>query len=113
MKNKKCLNGANILVIGIANKRNVSEWNESPAIDVIMQLLAKKANLYYHDPCIPKLTIDKRGFSLNSIALDDEMLSWVDLVVILMDHQNVDYKKIIDKAFAYIRYAKCYGKTAR
>jgi UDP-N-acetyl-D-glucosamine dehydrogenase len=95
---RKCLNGANILIVGIASKRNMNEWNESPAIEIILQLLAKQANVYYHDPYIPKLKIHQRGFSISSIDLDDEMLSWVDLVVILMDHQKIDYRKILDKS---------------
>lgn len=97
-ESKKCINGANILIVGIANKRDVSEWSESPAVEIIQQLLAKKANIYYHDPYIPKIKLDQRGFSLSSIKLDDEMLSWVDIAVILMDHQKIDFDKIVDTA---------------
>jgi len=93
---KKCLNESNILLVGIANKRNVAEWNESAAVDIIKELLSKKANIYYHDPYIDNLQLDSKGFSLTSIKLSEDMLKWIDMTVILMDHDQVDYGKIVE-----------------
>lgn len=95
---KKCLNGANILIIGVANKKDLAEWNESPAVDIIKVLVEKKVNVYYHDPYIPHLPLGGSQLALNSIELKDDMLGWIDLCVILMDHSNVDFEKIAKSA---------------
>ncbi len=95
---KKCLNGANILVVGVANRRDIGEWNESPAVEIIKMLADKKANIYYHDPLVAQLKTEDKEVSLSSVSLSDDMLKWVDLAVILTDHTDVDYKKIIKTA---------------
>jgi len=95
---KKCLKESNILIVGIANRRNVREWNESAAVDIIKILLSKKVNVYYHDPFVDKLQLDGKGFFLTSIKLSEDMLKWIDLAVILMDHSQIDYGKIVDNA---------------
>jgi len=95
---KMCLNDSNILIVGVANRRDVSEWNESPSVEIIKMLVDKKANIYYHDPLVPKLKTENNEVSLSSVDLSDDMLKWVDLVVILTDHTDVDYEEILKKA---------------
>ncbi|MEW6534675.1 MAG: nucleotide sugar dehydrogenase [Candidatus Auribacterota bacterium] len=95
---KKCLNGANILIVGIANKKDVGEWNESSAVEIIKVLINKKVNVYYHDPLISHVTIGKGHDTLSSIALNAEMLAWVDLTVILMDHSDINFETIVEHA---------------
>lgn len=95
---KKCLNESNILIVGVANRRDVAEWNESPAVEIIKMLIDKKANIYYHDPLVPQLKTENNEVSLSSVSLSDDMLKWVDLVVILTDHTDVNYEEILKKA---------------
>jgi len=95
---KKCVNGANILIVGIANKRDLREWSESQSIDIINILLDKSANIYYHDPFVPSIELENKGFSLSCVELTPDMLGWMDLAVILMDHQNINFELIVKHA---------------
>lgn len=87
---------ANILILGVAFKRNVADTRHSPAIKV-MELLANKVKrMFYNDPFVPKLKIaDKR---YESVHLNKELFEKVDCVLILTDHSNYHYEDIIKNA---------------
>jgi len=91
---------SNILIIGVAYKKNIDDWRESPSINVIKRLLEDHANIVYHDPFVAEITI--RGKVLNSIALTDEAITSADLVIILTDHSQIDYEHLISKAQAIL-----------
>jgi UDP-N-acetyl-D-glucosamine dehydrogenase len=93
---KKAVNGARILVLGVAYKRDVNDVRESPALDIIGLLAADGADVDYHDPFVPDLAED--GVSLSSIALTDEALTEADAVVIVTDHTDVDYARVLERA---------------
>jgi len=90
------LNGAKILALGVAYKRGVSDTRESPALEIIESLHKKGADVSYADPHVPAITLD--GLSLKSVALTDQEISAADCVVILTDHTDFDYKRIVDLA---------------
>ncbi len=94
--NKKTVNGSNILVLGVAYKKDVNDTRESPALDIMRILAADGAHLSYHDPFVPEVTED--GEQLFSVPLNDQILSESDAVVIVTDHSSVDYNKVIDMA---------------
>ena len=93
---KKAVNGARILVLGVAYKRDVNDVRESPALDIIRLLAADGADVDYHDPFVPELAED--GALMSSIALTDRALSETDVVVIVTDHTDVDYALVLDQA---------------
>jgi UDP-N-acetyl-D-glucosamine dehydrogenase len=93
---QRCLNGAKVLAIGVAYKRGVSDIRESPALQVISNLIAKGANVSYSDPHVP--TLDLKGNTLTSCELTPEELASADCVLILTDHPEVDYQQLIDNA---------------
>lgn len=90
---KKAVNGANILVLGVAYKSDVNDIRESPALAVIRMLLQQKAFVLYHDPYIPVVTeTNLKGLpSIRSVSLTEEIVKNSDAVVVLTDHSNVDY----------------------
>lgn len=90
------VNGARILLLGAAYKPNVSDMRESPAIEVAEGLLRKGATLDYHDPHVPELHVGTHV--LKSVDLDDAVLAAADLVVIVTDHEAVDYQCVVDRA---------------
>jgi UDP-N-acetyl-D-glucosamine dehydrogenase len=90
------VNGARILVLGVAYKADVGDVRESPALDVMRLLLAKGAEVAYHDPYVESLLIEKQPFS--SVELSDERLESCDLVVILTDHSAVDLGRVVSRA---------------
>ena len=88
-KHKKPINGSNILVLGVAYKKDVSDARESPAYEVIRLLLKKGADVTYNDPHISDFTVDGEKFL--SKELKKELLNKADCVVILTDHSCYDY----------------------
>lgn len=93
---RKAINGSNILVLGVAYKRDVSDVRESPALDVIHLLRGRGANVTYHDPYVPHVRIE--DFVLESSDLSDDILAATDCVVVVTDHSDFDYTRIADKA---------------
>ena len=98
--NGQALNGSSILLLGVAYKKNVNDIRESPALDVMQLLLKDGADVRYHDPYVSKLSWEDGKFY--SEQLTDGLLSWADCVVILTDHSDFDYTRIVDQAKALI-----------
>ncbi len=92
----KSLKGSRFLILGVAYKKNVSDTRESPALDILLLLQARGAEVLYHDPYVPHLTIQEQTW--HSVPLEDEVLAQVDAVLILTDHDNVDYDRVVQKA---------------
>jgi len=93
---KKALNGARILVLGVAYKSDINDMRESPAMKVIDQLLEKGADVRYHDPFVP--TYIQAGEPVDSVALTVEEVEASDLVLVLTGHSGVDYDMVRDHA---------------
>ena len=87
---KKSMNGAKILVLGVAYKQNIADFRESPAINVIKELQKRGADVSYYDPWVPSFRW--KGMSMTGIpALTEEALREADLVMVTTAHTNVDY----------------------
>ncbi len=87
-------NGAEILVIGIAYKRNVADDRESASLQVIEELVEAGAKIAVMDPHVGAERIREQG--LTPIESEDD-LSGFDIAVILTDHDRIDYKRIADQ----------------
>lgn len=98
-KQGKCLHGAKLLCLGVAYKKNVDDMRESPALEVMELLRESGAEVSYHDPHIPRLIHTRRHqFDLASVPLTPETLSATDAVVILTDHDAVNYQAVLQHA---------------
>ncbi|HAT46629.1 MAG TPA: UDP-N-acetyl-D-glucosamine dehydrogenase, partial [Ktedonobacter sp.] len=75
---RRCFNGATILVLGVAYKRNVSDVRESPALDIIQELIERKSVVLYNDEYVPFLKLRDR--TLHSQALSSGLLQAADCV---------------------------------
>ena len=93
----KALRAAEILVLGVAYKRDIDDYRESPALKVMELLQHDGAHIDYHDPHVPSFT-DERGNAWHSIPLSKEVLERCDCVLILTDHTNVDYGRVLQHA---------------
>jgi UDP-N-acetyl-D-glucosamine dehydrogenase len=92
----KALKGADILVLGVAYKKDIEDWRESPAIKV-MELLDKDgARIDYYDPHVSKFV--EHGRQWHSIPISQERLERADCVLILTDHSAVDYDRVASQA---------------
>lgn len=95
-KEKKAMNGANILLIGVAYKQDIDDLRESPALKVIEVLKSEGATISYHDRYIPEFS--HKNESYQSIELTETLLETADLVVITSKHTYLDYQWIVDHA---------------
>jgi UDP-N-acetyl-D-glucosamine dehydrogenase len=93
---KQALNGSRILVLGVAYKPDITDVRESPALDVISALLAKGAEVAYHDPFVPIVRLNER--ELSSVALDERAIADASCVLITTHHSTVDYGRIVELA---------------
>jgi UDP-N-acetyl-D-glucosamine dehydrogenase len=93
---RKSVNGSAILVLGVAYKKNIDDMRESPALDVIRLLEEQGAHVTYHDPHVPTFTED--GHTLTGVELTDDALRSADAVVIVTDHDAVDYQRVVELA---------------
>jgi UDP-N-acetyl-D-glucosamine dehydrogenase len=92
----KALNGAKILALGIAYKKNVDDMRESPSVFVMEILRSKGAIVEYHDshvPVFPKMR--EHNFELSSVLLTIDNLKNFDAAIVLTDHDDVDYELVI------------------
>jgi UDP-N-acetyl-D-glucosamine dehydrogenase len=85
----KALNGARVLVLGVAYKKDSDDVRESPALDVLAELKARKAQVSFHDPHVDRLTLD--GQTLASQPLTAAVLQAADCVVVATDHSAIDW----------------------
>jgi len=94
---RKPLNGAKLLILGVTYKKDIGDIRESPAFEVIRLILDKKAEFLYHDPYIKNLSLDDRE-TYHSESLTVELVEGVDCVVILTDHGAIDYNWLVEHA---------------
>jgi len=88
----KPLKNSNILIMGVAYKKDVKDLRESPALEIIGLLINKGARVSYYDPYLPYLKIDE--INLKRSAFGRDSFKKADCVVITTDHSNVDYGSI-------------------
>ncbi|MGN7503724.1 MAG: nucleotide sugar dehydrogenase [Alphaproteobacteria bacterium] len=96
---KISLSSANILIIGVAYKKNVNDMRESPAIDIMSKLRKRGAQFNYHDPHVPVLEhMDhhKELEGLRSCDLTADTLKGYDAILIITDHDNIDFPSIAE-----------------
>lgn len=92
----KALSNANVLVLGVAYKPDVSDVRESPAIDIIAELSDWDATVDYHDPHVPELDVGQETYK--SVPLTIDRLNAADCIVIVTDHSSIDIKMVVDEA---------------
>ncbi len=93
----KAIKGSEILVLGVAYKRDISDVRESPSLDVIRLLHVRGAKVTYADPHVPSVKMED-GSLMHSVTLNDAMLAKSDCVAILTDHSSYNYADICAKS---------------
>ena len=88
----KAVQGASVLVLGVAYKRDIEDIRESPALDIIRLLEGQGARVSYFDPHVPRFREDGQEF--RSVELTPEVVAAADCVIVVTDHTAVDYRMI-------------------
>ncbi|GAB4389157.1 nucleotide sugar dehydrogenase [Albidovulum sp.] len=92
---------ARILILGIAYKKNVEDTRESPALAALQRLEKMGARCDYHDPYFPVMPVTRDHPDLagrRSVALAPAAIAGYDAVVVMTDHDNVDYAAVAGAA---------------
>ena len=95
----KTIKGSRILILGVAYKRDIDDIRESPALTIMKLLEEKGAKIAYNDPHVPKLhPMRKYNFTMSSKPLTEGLLQEMDLVMLITDHRQYDYRWIVNNA---------------
>lgn len=98
-RHKKAINGAKILILGVAYKQDIDDYRESPAIRVIDELRKVGADVDYYDPWVAEYR--ENGETVRGISeITPEIVEKYDLVMITTAHSNVDYEMVQKNAKA-------------
>ena len=94
----KSVNGARILVLGVAYKKNVDDMRESPSVELIEELQNLDADVSYYDPYVAELPkMRNHDLDLKSVEYTSEAIANYDCILIATDHDCVDYS-LLDAA---------------
>ena len=100
---RKAVNHAKILILGVAYKKDIDDMRESPALSIIDLLRADGADVYYHDPFVSEVTFDHAytigdGEPLYNKELTDDLIRDSDCVIICTEHSPIDYRRVCELA---------------
>jgi UDP-N-acetyl-D-glucosamine dehydrogenase len=96
-RQKKAVNGSQVLVLGIAYKKDIDDLRESPSLTIIELLQKEGAQVSYHDPYFAFVG-QGRHYKLNMKCASLDDLERYDCVVIVTDHSDYDYRRIVERA---------------
>jgi UDP-N-acetyl-D-glucosamine dehydrogenase len=97
----KRFSNARVLLLGLAYKKNVDDIRESPSLKLIELIEAKGAHVDYHDPFVPVIPTSREHARLagrTSVDLDEGTIASYDVVLVATDHDEVDYRLVVDNA---------------
>jgi UDP-N-acetyl-D-glucosamine dehydrogenase len=100
---RKAMNGSRILLLGVAYKRDIDDVRESPALSIIDRLRIRGCDVRYHDPFVRQIRFDDAhtdsgGEPMSSVELSDAEIQASDCVLIVTNHSQIDYHRIIELA---------------
>lgn len=100
-RSQRAMNGAKILLLGLAYKKNVGDVRESPSLVLTELIEAHGASVDHHDPFVPSIPVTREHAALagrRCVALTPKALSEYDAVLIATDHDDVDYGLVVEHA---------------
>jgi UDP-N-acetyl-D-glucosamine dehydrogenase len=108
-KQQKPVNGSKVLFLGVAYKPDIDDERESPAIEIIDEVIKKGGAVSYNDPHIPRITTHE-GHALASVELSPATLSNADAVVITTRHAAYDFEMIRTHARLIVDLQNAYSE---
>ena len=96
-RHKKAVNGSRVLVLGVAYKKDIDDLRESPSLTIIELLQKAGAEVGYHDPYFAFVGRGRK-YDLQMKRSPLENLGQYDCVLIVTDHSDYDYRRIVQEA---------------
>ena len=114
----KSLRGARVLVLGVAYKKDIIDYRESSAIKILELLQKRGADVVYHDPFVPVI---EGGHGVEppeapadrSVELTDEQLRDADVVMVVTDHTQIDWRRVRETAPLIVDFRNVYADEPR
>jgi UDP-N-acetyl-D-glucosamine dehydrogenase len=100
-RQRKSINGATVVLLGVAYKPDIDDYRESPVFKIMELLAAEGAQVVTVDPHIDVFR-DHDGREYHTTPLDDELLRTADCVVVVTNHRAFDYARIVREAQAVV-----------
>ena len=94
---RKAILGSQILIIGVAYKKNVNDVRESPALDVMKLLENDGAELSFYDPYVSFVRLNGNRM-MGMETLTKETLNNSDAVIIMTDHDQIDFQFVLENS---------------
>ena len=85
-----------VLILGVAYKKNVDDYRESPSLRLMNLLEKNKIKYDYYDPFIPRIRNSRslKISQISSIKLDFKKIKSYSAVIIITDHDGINYENI-------------------
>ena len=98
-KSKKALNGAKVLILGVAYKKDIDDMRESPSLKLIEIYREKGAIVEYNDTLVPILPKTRKyKYDMKSVKITKGKIQSYDVIVLSTDHSLFDYKFILENS---------------
>lgn len=110
-RHEKPVRGSKIFILGVAYKPNIDDERESPALEIIDELIKKGGIVLYNDPHIPRI-VTHEGHSFISKELSTENLINADVVVIATKHSAYDFEMIQKHAKLIVDLQNVYNEDS-
>jgi UDP-N-acetyl-D-glucosamine dehydrogenase len=94
----RAANGARVLIIGVAYKKNIDDTRESPALTIMEALERQGAVVSFHDPHLAVIPPTREHAQLagrRSTPLSAAIAASVDAAIICTDHDAIDYRLLV------------------
>ncbi len=111
---RKPIHGSRILVLGVAYKRDITDWRESPAAPILEGLLSRGGDVSYHDDFVPVFELGGHGDGgtrLESVPLSYPELGQYDCVVVVTDHTYLDAEALMEHAIRIVDTRNLTGRV--
>ncbi|MBU9675173.1 nucleotide sugar dehydrogenase [Planococcus sp. CP5-4] len=107
----KALNGSKILVLGVAYKKDIDDYRESPVLPILDRLINSGSDWAAVDPYIPEFKL--QGKLVKTIKLNNENLKEADLIIIATNHSTFDYELILASNTVILDTRNSYGNLIK
>jgi len=98
---EKAVKNSNILILGVAYKKNINDQRESPAFPIMTELKNLGAHINFYDPHISEIGNNRKYSSLSGLKSVKDIKDAIkssDLILLLTDHDDLPYKEIVENA---------------
>ncbi|MDF2946816.1 MAG: wbpA [Bacillales bacterium] len=92
----KALRGSKVVLLGVAYKKDIDDYRESPVLEIIKLLKKQGADFAVVDPWVPSFRV--QGETIESVPMTEQLLQGADIVIVTTDHSDFDYQMIANNS---------------